>query len=86
MSCSMSSESEGSYVLGLVAGLIGGIFVLLFILRRAKPKTRIGLWFGAAVQIILLLVTQLGNHNDRQDAFVKRDATENCAAKFVGAD
>ena len=47
---------QGSFLLGLVAGAIGGIVVLALVLRRGKPDTRTGVWWGVAVQVFVLLI------------------------------
>jgi hypothetical protein len=50
------ADGEGSFLLGLLAGLIGSVLVLLLVLRRAKPATRQGVWVGAAIQLAYLLL------------------------------
>lgn len=40
-------EEQGSFILGFIAGLIGGCIVLALVLRRGKPKTRTGVYWGA---------------------------------------
>jgi len=50
-------EGHGSFLLGLAAGLVGGLLVLALVWRRGKRLTRQGLYFGAAINLILLLGT-----------------------------
>jgi hypothetical protein len=48
------SESEGSFPLGVLAGLIGGILVILLVVRRGRPATRRGVFMGALMQLLFL--------------------------------
>jgi len=48
------SVSEGSFLLGFLAGLVGGLVVLALVFRRGKPRTRTGVWWGLTVQLLLL--------------------------------
>ncbi len=49
-------DDQGSFVLGFIAGLIGGCVVLALVLRRGKPKTRAGVYRGFGVQVLLFLI------------------------------
>jgi len=49
-------EDEGSFALGFIAGLIGGCIVLALVLRRGKPKTRTGVYWGLAFQVLIFAV------------------------------
>ena len=50
-----NQPEEGSFMLGFVAGVVGGLIVVLLVLRRAKPNTRMGVWFGLVAQVFLAL-------------------------------
>ena len=49
-------EDQGSFVLGFIAGVIGGCVVLALVLRRGKPKTRAGVYWGFGVQVLLFVI------------------------------
>ena len=49
-------EDQGRFILGFIAGLIGGCVVLALVLRRGKPKTRAGVYWGFGVQVLLFLI------------------------------
>ena len=48
-------DGQGSFLLGLVAGSLGGLVVLALVWRRGKPQTLKGLYFGLAVNVALFI-------------------------------
>lgn len=51
--------SGGSFILGLLAGLIGGVIVFLFVLRSGKPETKRGMYWGLGIGVCLYLLSAL---------------------------
>jgi hypothetical protein len=50
------SEDDGSFLLGFLAGLLGGIVASVFALRWVRKRnTRAGFLCGVTVQVLLLL-------------------------------
>ena len=54
-----SSTDRGSFLLGFIAGLLGGCVVLALVLRRGKPDTRAGVLGGFGAQVVILLLIGL---------------------------
>ena len=52
-------EAEGSFALGVLIGSLGGCIIVLLLLRRARPKTREGIWVGLVVQVVLVAVVAI---------------------------
>jgi hypothetical protein len=48
-------QDQRSFILGFIAGVIGGCVVLALVLRRGKP-TRAGAYWGFAVQVLLFFI------------------------------
>lgn len=53
---SAEAADQGSFLLGLLAGALGGLVVLALVLRRGKPDTRTGVSVGVAVQVFLFMI------------------------------
>lgn len=54
-----NDATGGSYLLGFLAGAVGGVILILLVLRRARPQTRKGLLWGFALQVLVLVLGNL---------------------------
>lgn len=57
---SIPSAEQGSFLLGFIAGLLGGLLVVALVLRRGKPDTKVGVYLGFGLHVMVLLVVRNG--------------------------
>jgi hypothetical protein len=50
---------RGSFPLGFVAGLLGGLVVVALVARRGKRDTKRGVYWGFGVQVVILLLNAI---------------------------
>jgi hypothetical protein len=53
-------RNKGSFLLGFAAGLVGGLVVIALVARRGKRDTQRGVYWGFALQVVLIIVDIVG--------------------------
>jgi hypothetical protein len=51
-----AAHGAGSFVLGLILGLVGGLATLIVFGSGAKPRTQAGMRWGLGLQLLLLVI------------------------------
>lgn len=55
-----SPVEGGSFLLGFVAGLLGGLVVVALVLRGGRPDTKHGAYVGFGLQVLVFCVVRYG--------------------------
>ncbi len=57
---SAEETDRGSFLLGVLMGVVGGLLLVALVYRRSKPSTRSGILWGAGLQILVVAICLRG--------------------------